>query len=132
MATINDLKVLINNPKEMVNFLVDLIGEDFDGPVGLRGMYDGEKLGKLRKSAVWVDNNRTSKKLFGTSAVEISRNWSYQSYREIVDNIVSNARKVFSYGDGRIALVVGEYGEAGEDNGEVIISSAKAIYIWEH
>lgn len=130
MATIAEFKSLIENNR-MADFILDLIGEDFDGAVGFRGLYEGEKTGKLHNSNVWNDGNRTSKKLPGTCTLAIAADWKYEAWSLIKDNVTRNGCKVSMYGDGRVALVVGERGTAGEDAGELIISKAKTVYIWE-
>jgi hypothetical protein len=131
MATISDFNTLISNPNDMADFILDLIGEDYNGAVGFRGLYANEKAGKLRKSSEWVDGVKTSKKLSGTCTLGVAANWNYESYSVIKNNIASYAAKASAYGDGRIALVIGDEGQAGEDAGELIIPNAKTIYVWE-
>jgi len=131
MNTKNELKKLIKDPIELVDFILGLIGEDYDGSVGLRGLYQGEGLGELKSSYVWDDGNQTDEELDGTSAIIISVDWKYAGNHDLTENIRKYAEYVMEYGNGRIGLVVGGFGENGNDIGEIVISNAKVIYIWE-
>lgn len=131
MNTKNELKKLIADPQELIELILEKIGEDYGGVVGLRGLYTEEGLGNLRNSRVWEDGNETSEELDGTSAIIISGNWRYDPASAISDNISRYAKNVFIYGKGKIGLVIGDSGEGGEDIGELIIENAECIYIWE-
>ena len=131
ISTLNELKKLIADPQELIEFILEKIGEDYGGVVGLRGLYRQEKIGSLRDSRVWEDGNETDEELDGTSTVMISGNWCYDSGKVIRDNISRYAENVFAYGNGRIGLVIGDSGEGGEDIGEIIIRNAECIYIWK-
>lgn len=131
-APISELKSLIKNPQQLINKIVDIVGEDFDGAIGLRGLYREEKIGKLRQSSEWVDGKKMSRKLSGTSTIGLSPDWQYDPASVIRQRISRYAEDALNYGERkRVALVVGRIGETGEDMGEIIIPGAKAIFIWE-
>ncbi len=137
MTTKNELSKMIENPETLIDFIVSLIGEDFEGTVGLRGLYENEGIGKLRNSSVWEDGNMTDEELDGTCVVGLSTNWSEDGYKELESAIQQYASEVFKYdmyGNARVGLVVGKaYADYGNDywSNEVIVEEAKVIYIWE-
>lgn len=127
-----DIREAIVNPNKFVTFIQGIIPEDFNGVVGLRGLYPDENIGVLKPSAIWEDGNRTEDKLDGTSTVIVSGDWSIDPFVVISGNIKKYAKKAFTYGDEkRIGLVIGDYGYGGEDAGELIISNAQVIYVWD-
>lgn len=130
---IDDLENMINDdPEQLYSFIQGKLGDDFNGSVGLRGLYDDEGMGKLKESNVWEDGNRTNGKLGGTSAIVLSGDYKYDSDSTIAGNIKKYANSVFSYGGGkRVGLVVGGLGSGGEDPGEIVIPDAKVVYIWK-
>lgn len=130
MNTKNELKKLIADPQELIEFILEKIGEDYGGVVGLRGLYAGDGLGNLQNSRVWEDGNETDEELDGTSTIIISGDWSYDPGSAIINNISRYAKNVFAYGNGHIGLVIGDSGAGGEDLGELIIRNAECIYIW--
>lgn len=111
----------------LLDKIVELLGEEFNGSVGLRGddyqYTDGQE---LQDSRFWEDGIETSETLNGTSALLISADWQYDSYKQLLNNLKKHANKVFNYGDS-IYVIVGEPAMGGEDIGEIIIPSAKVL-----
>lgn len=130
-GTIQDLKELLNDPNDFYNFIADRVGEDYKGSVGLRGLGENEKFGMLKNSHQWEDGNITNKLLNGSATISISADWFYDPKSVILDNIKDNSKNIFNYGYGNVGLVIGDYGEGGEDIGELIIPNAKVIYMWK-
>lgn len=120
----------IKNIEALAGQIIDIVGEEYNGSVGLRGLYDGEAE-ELENSAVWEDGERTGEEMDGTSTITVSGDWASDPYSVIVGNLEKYAELVLQYGDGKIGLVVGEYGTGGEDIGELIIPEAKIIHTWE-
>lgn len=134
MTTKNELKALIADPEKLIDFIISLIGEDYDGPVGLRGLYKNEGMGNLSNSMVWVDGNMTDEEIDGTCVVGIASNWKDAGYRELEAAISKHAAEAMKYGNGKVGLVVGEgYAELGNDfwSNEMIVGNARVIYIWK-
>lgn len=133
MTTKNELKKMIETPETLIDFIVSIIGEDYEGTVGLRGLYENEGIGELRNSAVWEDGNMLDEELDGTCVVGITYNWSDAGYKQLESSIKKYASEVFNYGDGKIGLVVGAGSEQGNDYwaNEMVVENAKVIYVWE-
>ena len=134
MTTKNELEQLIAEPEKLIAFIISLIGEDYEGPVGLRGLYENEGIGKLRKSYDWEDGNMLDEKLEGTCIVGLSSNWNDAGYQDLESSIKKFASEAIKYGDGKVGLVIGKgYPDLGNDfwSNEMIFEKAKVIYIWE-
>lgn len=134
MNKIETLKKYIDNPDDFVDFLMTKIPDDFEGSVGLRGMYSDEKLGKLKVSGIWEDGTRLSENLSGTSVVGLSTDYSEEDRKDLILAIKKYASEVFKYGNDKYGLVIGDaYAKYGNDSwaNEIVIKNAKVIFIWE-
>lgn len=120
------------NTEALAEQITELVGEDFDGAVGLRGLYKTDNLTELENSHRWEDGYITDEQLRGTSTIAISENWRYDSKSKIIHRLAKYAKLTLQYGDDKIGLIVGEpSGEWGEDIGELIIPNARVIYTWD-
>lgn len=124
-------KKLLNDPELLAKEITALVGEDFEGAVGFRGLYKTDNHEALEPSYVWDDGNYTDEQLRGTSAIMVSADWYYDSTENIVHYLKKYAELALQYGDGQIGLVVGEYENSGEDMGEILIKNARVINIWD-
>ena len=114
--------------KTLINKIIELVGEDFNGSVGFRAD-DSEYLvvgSKLQNSRFWDDGVETDEMLEGTSSILISADWQYDNYTAIKYNIEKFSEKVLTYGH-TIAVIIGDIGELGEDIGELVIPNAKVL-----
>lgn len=129
MTAKNEFKSLIENLDNFHAFIDSIVGEDFEGAVGVRGLYENEGLGNLRNSVVWDDGEMTDESLDGTCAIGVSDNWDDCDIEVEIKHLL----EVLRYGNGKIGLVVGEaYPERGNDwwSNEVIIKNAKVVFVW--
>ncbi len=128
MATKKELKTLIET-NSIWDFISKIVGDDFEGSVGLRGLYSNEGLGMLEDSFAWDDGEMTDFRLSGTCVVGLS-----EYFADGLTEKKSQIKEVFSYGDGRVGLVIGSlYPERGYDEwaNELIIKNAEVVFIWE-
>ena len=128
MATKKELKTLIET-NSIWDFISKIVGDDFEGSVGLRGLYSNESLGMLEDSFAWDDGEMTDFRLSGTCVVGLS-----EYFADGLTEKKSQIKEVFSYGDGRVGLVIGSlYPERGYDEwaNELIIKNAEVVFIWE-
>lgn len=123
-----EFKNFVNDPESLYDLINSLVGENYSGSVGIRASRTKIKIGELKSSYVWNDGKRTNERLNGTCALIVAGSW-WDNKCDIIDNIREHAQRVASYGD-NIALIIGDDSEGGEDIGEIIISNAKAIYIF--
>jgi len=118
------------NPDALVAEIADRMDDNSHDVIGLRGMYKDE-IGKdkLPVSNEWVDGRRTSRRLPGTSAIEISGIWSDDPQGLIDKNIMKGLPKVLKYGDSDyIGIIAGDKTSIeGNDPSEVIIGNARVI-----
>ena len=119
---------LIENPEKLYDLINGLVGENYSGSVGIRASRSKIKLGELKSSYVWNDGKRTNERLNGTCALIVAGSW-WDGRDYVIENIREHAIRAASYGE-NIALIVGDDSEGGEDIGEIIISNAKAIYVF--
>jgi hypothetical protein len=122
-----------------VEKLVELVGEDFQGAVGFRRLQENEGLGPLKPSRVWDDGYPTEEILEGTSTIGLTGGWYYMNYEQIQEALTHlltvggsyRRRPIDGYLGSRIGLIVGPDSTTGNDPGELIISSAECIAIFE-
>ncbi|MHB8172746.1 MAG: hypothetical protein ACYDG6_14650 [Thermincolia bacterium] len=124
-------KELLNDKNSLIDQISQLIGEDYEGAVGLRGLYKTDDINLLDPSYVWDDGNWTDEQLNGTSVIVVASDWYYDNSEIVEYNIKKYADLVLQYGDGKIGLVVGQYVNGGEDIGEILIGDAKVIHVWD-
>ncbi len=110
--------------------IIKIVGEDFDGSVGIRGLYETDDYNDLGDSARY-EEGEFAEQLDGASTIIVSGDWQYDPEEVIVENLKTYADEVFIYGDHEIGLVVGGYGECGEEVGELLIPGARVIHTWE-
>ena len=128
MSTKKELKTLIETNR-IWDFISKIVDDDFEGSVGLRGLYSNEGLGMLEDSFAWDDGEMTDFRLSGTCVVGLS-----EYFADGLTEKKSQIKEVFSYGDGRVGLVIGSlYPERGYDEwaNELIIKNAEVVFIWE-
>jgi hypothetical protein len=119
------------DPQSLIDEILNIVGEDDDSAIVLRGIYKNE-LGKkkLSRSSVWDDGEPTNKKMGGTSGILVTGNWEGTPSRVIADDIKRNANKALKYGDTEyVAIVKGSLltDEIFNDPGEAIIGSPEVI-----
>jgi hypothetical protein len=124
-----------NNQDDLIDELVDLLGEDGNFAIGIRGMYETEK-NKLRQSYVWIDGNKTRQKLPGTSCLGIVSNWGDANNQDLIDGL-KNIGKSAMYGDGRFAIIKGQYDvnvqdDWANDPGEYVLLNAEIVAYTNH
>ena len=128
MSTKRELVMLIENNSIFWDFISKIVGENFEGSVGLRGLYVNESMGEMENSFVWDDGRMTDFQLDGTCVVGLA-----EVFADGITATTSQMKEVFSYGHGRFGLVVGSpYPERGNDEwaNEMIIENAEVVYIW--
>lgn len=114
---------------ELLDKIYELLGDDFDGSVGLRGDVQKYEVGQeLYPSRYWEDGVETGEVLDGTSALIISADWRYDSRDTIKSNLSKYGPLVSQYGD-NIYVIVGNIAQGGDDIGEIIIPDAKVLMI---
>jgi hypothetical protein len=115
--------------QKIINFIEQAADNNQSLAVGLRGLYKDEvKVGKkLKKSWVWEDGIKKSKRLSGTCVLNITSDTFYQAAPSI-EHIHKMIGIAGMYGDARmIGIIVGDADgvEGGEDAHEIIIKNAK-------
>ena len=114
---------------DAIKKIIEKIDPEMGYSVGLRGLYESEESGKLEKSYVWVDGEKTGEELPGTCTIGITDCY-LPDVQDITDAMIMRAiKKVKIYGDGKFAVVIGNGGVDGEDAGELIIRNAQIIGI---
>ena len=112
---------------KLLEAIIELLGNDHDGAVGLRAEDTLHEVGSsLKPSRVWEDGIVTDEVLDGTCAIVISHDWQYNSVEEIEANIEKYCDGIEAYGK-YIYVIAGDLAQAGEDIGEIIIPNAKII-----
>lgn len=115
------------NYEKLLKEVIDLLGDEFDGAVGLRGDNSEYAEGtELWNSRFWEDGIETDEVLDGTSAIIISADWKYDTIQTIEENINRYANLAEDYGE-NIYLVVGDVAEGGNDIGEIVIPSCRVL-----
>ncbi len=123
----------INNPSDLVDELIDILGEDCrdrNSVIGLRGGYE-EELNEVNlfPSILNIDNEE-ERELSGTSCIEFVGDWYYAGYGEIVNNWIKGINQVLKMGYGNtsyISIVSGDLdiNEDFNDIMEVVLRNAK-------
>lgn len=134
------------NPQDIVNEIVDLIGEDVSEKysIGIRGIYENE-IGqqKLKPSYMWkwgvpiegtpeeaIARGDIEGRLTGSSAMLVSGDWNYDSISQIKENLKKSLEIVQPYGNADyLAIVRGNLmkDDVFEDIGEVVLGDAEVI-----
>jgi len=134
VGSTSDLKGMIDNPDDFVDFLMTKVSDDYEGSVGLRGLYSDEEIGDLHPSLEWEDGVQLDNQLSGTSIVGLSTNYADDGRKDLMTAISKYAKESFKYGDGNIGLVLGDpYPKYGNDTwaNEIIVPNARVVYIWK-
>jgi len=114
-----------------VDFLLNVLGEDAHCSVGIRSIYQDE-IGrvKLRRSWSWNDGERTTSRLDGTSACELTRDYWSADRVALISGATRALARMANYSGVRLALIIGD--DLGQDclatdPGESIIANARVI-----
>ena len=130
----NELKQLLDNPEVMIEWVKNKVGSDYDGPVGLRGLYEDEIIdgSVMDASHTWIDGEYTDEELNGTCALLIAKFIDTDSEQTIINNIkeCNNLLDQYMWGGRKVGLLIGNGMEYGEDEQEVVIRNARCIYVW--
>jgi len=121
-----------NSPRNLVNDLVDLVGEDVTEKYtfALRGIYSSELDKKELENSCSSPDGEIEKQLNGTCGLLLSGDWNYDPASVIKDNFKANSGRVIQYGDtDYIAIICGNMviDEDYNDIGEVILSDAETV-----
>lgn len=127
-----------NKVDALANKILDLLGEDFDGKVGLRtDSPEYLQVGSVLRESWNMDEqseNPQPWKLNGTSCIIVSGDWQYDSMTQIKNNIKKYASLLLNYAnqDDVFAIVIGDLTNNDScDPGEIVISNAKVIGLIE-
>jgi hypothetical protein len=117
----------------LTNKLIDLLGEDFDGKVGLRAdSAEYLQVGSTLRNSINCDEHNADPEPFeldGTSAILISGDWRYDP-RSVITKNIKRCKRLLEYANKGdvIAIIAGALTNNDTcDPGEVVISDAKVI-----
>ena len=120
------------------NKLIDLLGDDFSGKVGLRtDAAEYLVVGSTLRNSVNCDEDSENPQpweLDGTSCILVSGDWRYDPISLIKDNIRKYAELLLDYANqGDVfAIVVGDLTDNDTcDPGEIVISNAKVTALFD-
>jgi hypothetical protein len=127
-----------NKVDALVNKIIDLLGADFDGKVGLRtDSPEYLQVGSTLRNSWNMDEQNENPQpweLNGTSCIIVSGDWRYDPVEVIKENIRKHAEKLLNYANqGDIfAIITGDLTNNDScDPGEIVISNAKVVAIIE-
>lgn len=138
----HDVKRYQDNPGQLIDELIELIGEDESTAIGFRGIYKEEiNETELLPSYQWYGDDmrdafpgnvsaKMGRQLDGTSCMMLSGNWEYAGFKELKQNIVINLPAAEFWGNTEfVAVVKGQpcVDELWEDIGEIVLKDAVVV-----
>jgi hypothetical protein len=129
LQMLNQLKI-----DALANKILNLLGEDFSGKVGLRtDSLEYLQVGSTLRNSWNMDEDSENPQpweLDGTSCFIVSGDWEYDSMSTIKDNIKNYSQFLLDYANQNdvFAIVVGDLTNNDScDPGEIVLSNAKVI-----